>query len=181
MSQATGLNVQDSPIKSVNTITDSLNISDIDLNLSQQSMDLAEASSPNAVSRKRSKRNSCSGKGKAAVGEPQPKTSSSRNHYPLSEYEERELKHKAHAEFREGYEKVYKFFVQEPGAKTTTARLRTIVGDLFQSSDCLAHCVAEDVSMSAGIAKEFAKRFPPLREFCWNKYAKTGQAVPFED
>ena len=57
-------------------------------------------------------------------------------------------------------EKVYKFFVQEPGEKTTTARLRTIVGDLFQSSDCLAHCVAEDVSMSAGIAKEFAKRFP---------------------
>jgi len=37
--------------------------------------------------------------------------------------------------------------------------INEIKGDLFESSDCLAHCVSRDFSMSAGIAVMFSKLF----------------------
>ena len=67
LSQATGLNVQDSPIKSVNTITEPLHISENGLSRLLQSMDMTQASNPNAL-RKRSKSNSSSGRAKFAAG-----------------------------------------------------------------------------------------------------------------
>ena len=38
-------------------------------------------------------------------------------------------------------------------------QLNYVKGDLFTSDDPLAHCVSADLSMSAGIAVEFKKRF----------------------
>jgi O-acetyl-ADP-ribose deacetylase (regulator of RNase III) len=37
--------------------------------------------------------------------------------------------------------------------------LTEVVGDLFESQDALAHCIAADYWMAAGIAVEFVKRF----------------------
>lgn len=42
--------------------------------------------------------------------------------------------------------------------------MREIKGDLFDSSDCLAHCVSRDFNMSAGIAKEFSYRYGRVAE-----------------
>lgn len=42
--------------------------------------------------------------------------------------------------------------------------LNEIKGDLFTSiDDCLVHCISVDLKMSRGIAVEFVKRFPRLR------------------
>ena len=103
LSQTKCLNIQDSPIKSVNTITEPLHISENGLSRLLQSMDMTQASNPNALRRKRSKNNSSSGRDKFAAGEPQPKASLPRNSYPMLEYEEgRESQDKAHVEHRDG-------------------------------------------------------------------------------
>ena len=52
--------------------------------------------------------------------------------------------------------------------------MKEVPGDLFQSIDSLAHCVSEDFSMSAGIATQFGKRFPPMQDVCFNMYVYKG-------
>ena len=37
--------------------------------------------------------------------------------------------------------------------------IKYIKGDLFTSKNSLVHCISEDIKMSAGIAKEFRKRW----------------------
>lgn len=37
--------------------------------------------------------------------------------------------------------------------------MECVSGNLFDSNDCLAHCVSKDFSMSAGIAKVFLTKF----------------------
>ena len=48
--------------------------------------------------------------------------------------------------------------------------IKYIKGDLFMSKNSLAHCVSLDFKMGAGIAKEFAKRFPHLRGYLLNEW-----------
>ena len=42
--------------------------------------------------------------------------------------------------------------------------LTEVHGDLFTSTDCLMHCVSQDLHMSKGIAAEFKKRFGGVDE-----------------
>ena len=41
--------------------------------------------------------------------------------------------------------------------------IKYIKGDLFTSKNHLAHCISADAKMGAGIAKQFAEKFPNIR------------------
>ena len=43
-------------------------------------------------------------------------------------------------------------------------KLNTVIGDLFTSKDCLAHCVSKDMRMGKGIAVNFKNRFGQIDE-----------------
>ena len=54
--------------------------------------------------------------------------------------------------------------------------LREIVGDLFTCRDSIAHCVSEDLQMSAGIAKIFRQTFKRVDELQWQN-KRTGEVA----
>jgi len=53
---------------------------------------------------------------------------------------------------------IFRFFRFLPNQKSIM-RLLEVKGDLFSSSDCLAHCVSEDLEMGKGIATSFRDKF----------------------
>ena len=52
--------------------------------------------------------------------------------------------------------------------------IKEVTGDLFNSTDSLAHCVSEDLHMGAGIAIQFKKRFGKVSDLkLQNKFVGT--------
>ena len=47
-----------------------------------------------------------------------------------------------------------------PQIQTTQSNYREIIGNVFDSSDSIAHCVSADFKMSAGIARKFRRTYP---------------------
>lgn len=80
-----------------------------------------------------------------------------------------------HRKHVEEFEKSYKF------RDEVKSRMKIENADLFSSKQCLAHCVSEDMSMSAGIAKIFVKKFPSLPKICWEQYVLVGGVAVYED
>lgn len=58
-----------------------------------------------------------------------------------------------------------------------------IEADLFAQDHkyALAHCIAEDARMGAGIATQFVKRYPTMRTDLHSQQPKTGQVIPFTE
>lgn len=53
-------------------------------------------------------------------------------------------------------------------------------GNLFSSSNSLAHCISKDLKLGAGIAKTFRSKYEPeLIQFLTNSKVKTGKAYAF--
>lgn len=59
-------------------------------------------------------------------------------------------------------------------------RLLEIKGDLFASTDSLAHCVSEDLRMGKGIATTFSNKFGQVDNLI-NQNKKTGQVAYITD
>ena len=72
----------------------------------------------------------------------------------------------------EEFEKSYQF------RKDVEPRLQQENADLFSSNKSLAHCVSEDMEMSAGIAKIFVRKFPDMKNDCWNQSVFVGWYFP---
>ena len=51
-----------------------------------------------------------------------------------------------------------------------------IKGDLFDSQDCLAHCVSQDLGMAGGIAYQFKRRFGGV-ETLRDQHKRVGEAA----
>ena len=60
-------------------------------------------------------------------------------------------------------------------------RLNYEYGNLFSSSQTLAHCVSEDMEMSAGIAAKFVENFGDIQDICCNQNVKKGGVAIYED
>lgn len=55
--------------------------------------------------------------------------------------------------------------------------------DLFAQPQnyALAHCIAKDANMGAGIATQFVKRYPLMRDFLRGQDPKIGQVISFTE
>lgn len=59
--------------------------------------------------------------------------------------------------------------------------IKIIKGSLFDSKDCLAHCVSEDLRMGAGIALQFRQKIKRVSELKEQKKTKGDVAVLKEE
>ena len=59
--------------------------------------------------------------------------------------------------------------------------LQEWTGNLFSSHGNLAHCVSSDTAMHAGIAKQFRRHFPAMRNTIAQILCSSGNLLPYYD
>lgn len=67
-----------------------------------------------------------------------------------------------------------------PDEQLDNFQFEEIVGDLFSCTDCICHCVSEDLNMGKGIAVIFKEKFGQV-DFLKSQQAKTGGMCLLQD